>query len=336
MSSFIRRILTKPKSLTNAFEKFRNGYSAVDAVAGTSKVVYTVATLGPMAAAAAAWKAFKYESDSAVLEERVKKLEDKVSNFSIRLGVIQECGGCGGWHLQSGVYRGHARVIAIVLFVVAAAAWKAFKYQSDSAVLEERVKKLEDKTHSATGQQGFCLMGLSSSGWRAPKGASSNCPRGLSWNPLATFQPSKGSSDPSCPNVRPPLENKRRQVRYLSRHEPSSSYSTDEQEEKGKELTELEDNGDGFYVGDEEEKYDEHGHHRHPTSKKEENLGLEVAKPTPTPSKLRPDISIKTLVAAPPKAEPARNEAPATRIEGFRPKVLVTEEAKKEATRPAT
>ncbi|XP_008234124.1 PREDICTED: protein DYAD-like [Prunus mume] len=39
--------------------------------------------------------------------------------------------------------------------------------------------------------------------------------------------------------------------------EPSPSSGTDEQEEKGKELTELEDNGDGFYVGDEEEKYGE-------------------------------------------------------------------------------
>ncbi|PQQ04315.1 protein DYAD [Prunus yedoensis var. nudiflora] len=44
---------------------------------------------------------------------------------------------------------------------------------------------------------------------------------------------------------------KRRKVRYLRRHEPSPSYSTDEEEEKGKELTELEENGDDFYVDDE-------------------------------------------------------------------------------------
>ncbi|CAL8118393.1 unnamed protein product [Prunus armeniaca] len=49
------------------------------------------------------------------------------------------------------------------------------------------------------------LLGLSSSSWRASKGASSSYPRGLQWSPLPTFQHSKGSSDPSCPNVDPPL-----------------------------------------------------------------------------------------------------------------------------------
>ncbi|CAL9000013.1 unnamed protein product, partial [Prunus brigantina] len=33
----------------------------------------------------------------------------------------------------------------------------------------------------------------------------SSCPRGLSWSPLPTFQPSNVSTDPSCPNVRLPL-----------------------------------------------------------------------------------------------------------------------------------
>ncbi|CAL9006693.1 unnamed protein product, partial [Prunus brigantina] len=49
------------------------------------------------------------------------------------------------------------------------------------------------------------LLGLSSSSWRASKGASSSCPRGLQWSPRPFFQPSKGSSDPCCPNVDPPL-----------------------------------------------------------------------------------------------------------------------------------
>ncbi|KAI5346833.1 hypothetical protein L3X38_014712 [Prunus dulcis] len=44
---------------------------------------------------------------------------------------------------------------------------------------------------------------------------------------------------------------KRRQVRYMRRHEPSPSSSTDEEEETGEELTELEENGDDFYVDDE-------------------------------------------------------------------------------------
>lgn len=88
MTSFIRRFLSKPNSVTTAFQSFKNLYGAVDAVAGTSKVVYTVATLGPMAAAAAAWKTFKYQSDSALLEERVKKLEDMMNRISIREALV--------------------------------------------------------------------------------------------------------------------------------------------------------------------------------------------------------------------------------------------------------
>ena len=59
------------------------------------------------------------------------------------------------------------------------------------------------------------------------------------------------------------------------------------------------------------------------------------AKPIPTPSKTRASISMNTLYAAPPIAEPARNEAPARRMDDLRPKALVTGEAQSEATRPA-
>ncbi|KAK9181512.1 hypothetical protein WN944_024649 [Citrus x changshan-huyou] len=41
------------------------------------------------------------------------------------------------------------------------------------------------------------------------------------------------------------------------------------------------------------------------------------------------------LNAAPPRAEPARKAVPPTRIDALRPKALVTEEANKEAIRPA-
>ena len=47
--------------------------------------------------------------------------------------------------------------------------------------------------------------GLSSSSWCAYKGSSTSCPRGRQWSPQPNFQSSKGSSDPSCPNVCPPL-----------------------------------------------------------------------------------------------------------------------------------
>jgi hypothetical protein len=60
------------------------------------------------------------------------------------------------------------------------------------------------------------------------------------------------------------------------------------------------------------------------------------AKPTPTPRRTRPNISMYRLVAAPLRAEPERNAAPPARIDGLRPKYRVIDEAKKEATRPAT
>ena len=41
------------------------------------------------------------------------------------------------------------------------------------------------------------------------------------------------------------------------------------------------------------------------------------------------------LRAAPPRAAPMRNAAPPMRIDGFLPKALVTDEAKKDAIRPA-
>lgn len=41
------------------------------------------------------------------------------------------------------------------------------------------------------------------------------------------------------------------------------------------------------------------------------------------------------FVAAPPRADPAMKTRPEKIMEGLRPKDLVTEEAKKEATRPA-
>jgi hypothetical protein len=43
-----------------------------------------------------------------------------------------------------------------------------------------------------------------------------------------------------------------------------------------------------------------------------------------------------TLIAAPPRAAPARKAAPPKRIDGLRPNAWVTDDAKKEAARPAT
>ncbi|CAB4267347.1 unnamed protein product [Prunus armeniaca] len=48
-------------------------------------------------------------------------------------------------------------------------------------------------------------LGLSSSTWCAHKGSLRSCPRGRLWSPQPNFRHSKGSLDPSCPNVRPPL-----------------------------------------------------------------------------------------------------------------------------------
>ncbi|KAI4332795.1 hypothetical protein L6164_017676 [Bauhinia variegata] len=61
-----------------------------------------------------------------------------------------------------------------------------------------------------------------------------------------------------------------------------------------------------------------------------------LAKPTPTPSKRRPTMSMCTLKAAPPRTLPAMKAAPPAIIDGLRPKVLVMYEAKKEVTRPDT
>ncbi|CAB4271167.1 unnamed protein product [Prunus armeniaca] len=78
MGSFIRRfLLTKPKPGTprKTLDAFRNTYGTIDAVAGTSKAVYTVATVGPLAVAAAALENFKWESEIALLKDRVTNLE---------------------------------------------------------------------------------------------------------------------------------------------------------------------------------------------------------------------------------------------------------------------
>ena len=48
-------------------------------------------------------------------------------------------------------------------------------------------------------------LGLSSSTWCAHKGSLRSCPRGRPWSPQPNFRHSKGSLDPSCPNVRSPL-----------------------------------------------------------------------------------------------------------------------------------
>ena len=60
-----------------------------------------------------------------------------------------------------------------------------------------------------------------------------------------------------------------------------------------------------------------------------------LAKPIPIPRKIRPNISMETFIAAPARIEPARNAMPPIRIDDLRPKALVTDEANKEATRPA-
>ena len=47
-------------------------------------------------------------------------------------------------------------------------------------------------------------------------------------------------------------------------------------------------------------------------------------------------MSIYRLRAAPPMAEPTRNAAPPSKMDGLRPKALVTYEARNIETRPAT
>lgn len=60
-----------------------------------------------------------------------------------------------------------------------------------------------------------------------------------------------------------------------------------------------------------------------------------MANPTPTPSIRRPIISIAIFTAAPLIIAPMRNEMPPTVMDILRPYILVTTEAKKEATRAA-
>ena len=67
-----------------------------------------------------------------------------------------------------------------------------------------------------------------------------------------------------------------------------------------------------------------------------EKVATWFAKPTPTPSKSLPTMSMYTLKAAAPRAVPARKAAPPATMDGLRPKALVIYEAKKEVTRPAT
>lgn len=61
--------------------------------------------------------------------------------------------------------------------------------------------------------------------------------------------------------------------------------------------------------------------------KKKKNMKNRVTtwftKPTPTPSKSLPNMSMSTLKAAPPSVVPARNAASLATMDGLQPKALV-------------
>ncbi|KAL6284137.1 hypothetical protein ACE6H2_015066 [Prunus campanulata] len=75
MSSFFKRFFSKPPRTT--FEGLRDGYGTIDAVVGTTKVVYAVGTLGPATAARAALQSFTHDTDLAILKDKVNMLEDR-------------------------------------------------------------------------------------------------------------------------------------------------------------------------------------------------------------------------------------------------------------------
>ncbi|KAB8110443.1 hypothetical protein EE612_047703 [Oryza sativa] len=63
--------------------------------------------------------------------------------------------------------------------------------------------------------------------------------------------------------------------------------------------------------------------------------GTACVYPSPTPSSTLPKITMETFTAVPPIAEPARIALPAMTIDGRRPHLAVTDEARKVVRRPA-